>query len=123
MGPQNVYRCGDTVGRNKLEEQLGCAFGGSGTAREEAAKCYFERQRSICMGGDGSRYQRYKSLFETPNMEELERSFSDIVYACICSNQRASLGSAYLAFGIHGREGGATSVFTGAILSRWCRRQ
>jgi hypothetical protein len=78
-GPQNVYRCGDTVGRNKLEEQLGCAFGGSDSGRKEAAKCYFERQRSICVNGDGSRYQRYKTLFEAPPMEELEQQFLDIV--------------------------------------------
>jgi hypothetical protein len=80
-GPKNVYTCGNAVGRNKLEEQLGCAFGGSDTGRKEAAKCYFERQRSICMSGDGSRYQRYKSLFEAPPMEALEQQFFDIVYA------------------------------------------
>jgi hypothetical protein len=78
-GANNVYRCGHTVGKNKLEEQLGCAFGGSNTGREEATKCYFERQRSICLSGDASRYQRYKSLFETPPMDELEQDFFDIV--------------------------------------------
>ena len=78
-GPQNVYRCGYTVGRSKLEEQLGCAFGGSATGREEAAKCYFERQRSICVNGDGSRFQRYKALFEAPPVDELEQEFFDIV--------------------------------------------
>ena len=88
QGPQNVYRCGDTVGRGKLEEQLGCAFGGSDSGRKEAAKCYFERQRSICMSGDGSRYQRYKSLFEAPPMEELEQQFFDIVYGPTHSNVR-----------------------------------
>lgn len=74
-----MYRCGNTVGKNKLEDQLGCAFGGSDAARQEAAKCYFERQRSICLGGDGSRYQRYKTLFETPPVEQLEKQFFDIV--------------------------------------------
>lgn len=78
-GPNNVYTCGHTVSPNKLEESLGCSFGGSSSGRAEAAKCYFERQKSICMSSDGSRYDRYKSLFETPPMEELEQEFFDIV--------------------------------------------
>lgn len=78
-GAKNVYRCGNTIGQQALEEQLGCSFGGDDVGKQKAAKCYFERQRSICMGGDGSRYQRYKSLFEAPPMEQLEQQFFDIV--------------------------------------------
>ncbi len=74
-GGDNVYRCEHTTDQNNLQWLLGCGFRAT-TA--EAQRCYFARQRSICMDGDPSRYNRYQKLFEAPPKAELEESFWEI---------------------------------------------
>lgn len=78
----DVYRCRlGPYHAAALEESLGCSFS---EETDEAARCYFARQRSICMGGwdgvgDASRANRYKNLFSAPDITQLQKQFSDIV--------------------------------------------
>lgn len=74
----DVYRCRlGPYTAAALEEDLGCSFGDE-TA--EAARCYFARQRSICLGSqDQSRANRYKALFSAPSTTQLQQDFWDIV--------------------------------------------
>jgi len=74
----DVYRCRlGPYTAAALEEDLGCSFSDE-TA--EAARCYFARQRSICLGSqDQSRAVRYKNLFSAPSTNELQQQFWDIV--------------------------------------------
>ena len=78
LTPQDVYRCRlGPYTAAALEEDLGCSFSDE-TA--EAARCYFARQRSICLGSqDQSRAVRYKNLFSAPSTSELQQQFWDIV--------------------------------------------
>ena len=73
---ENVYRCKHAWGGDTLPWLLGCGFNDD---VDEAKRCFFDRQRSICMEGDPSRYNRYQNLFEAPSTEELENEFFDIV--------------------------------------------
>lgn len=75
VGGENVYRCQHSTDQNNLQWMLGCGFRAT-TA--EAQRCYFARQRSICMDGDPSRYNRYQKLFDAPPKEELEEDFWEI---------------------------------------------
>ena len=70
------YRCSSENELDDLEWMLGCGFRGD---TREARRCFFSRQRAICMEGDPSRYTRYQKLFEAPNKEELEEDFWSIV--------------------------------------------
>ena len=78
----DVYRCRlGPYHAAALEESLGCSYS---EETDEAARCYFARQRSICMSGwdgvgDASRASRYKNLFSAPDTTELQKQFSDIV--------------------------------------------
>ena len=57
-----------------LEAMFGCS-----TVDPEAHKrCFYERQRAICLGQDDSR-ARYEELFDSPSASELEQQFKDIV--------------------------------------------
>ena len=75
---QDVYRCRlGPYEAASLEEDLGCSYSDE-TA--EAARCYFARQRSICLGSqDTSRATRYKELFSAPSTTQLQQQFWDIV--------------------------------------------
>ena len=79
----NVYRCEHAWGKESLKWLLGCGFRDD---IPEEKRCFFDRQRSICIEGDPSRYNRYQDLFEAPSTEELENQFFDIVYATRDSN-------------------------------------
>lgn len=74
----DVYRCRlGPYTAAALEEDLGCSFG-SDTA--QAARCYFARQRSICMeGGGAGKAARYQNLFGSPSVDDLQQRFFDIV--------------------------------------------
>lgn len=76
----DVYRCKlGPYHAAALEESLGCSYSDESA---EASRCYFARQRSICMGsqkGDSSRAQRYKDMFSAPDLTKLQKQFSDIV--------------------------------------------
>jgi hypothetical protein len=57
-----------------LEAMFGCS-----TVEPEAHKrCFYERQRAICLAKDNSR-DRYETLFDSPSASELEQQFKDIV--------------------------------------------
>ena len=73
---ENVYRCEHAWGGDNLEWMLGCGYRAD---TRESRQCFFARQKSICMHGDASRYNRYQKLFEVPNKEELEQDFFSIV--------------------------------------------
>ena len=73
---ENVYRCEHAWGGDSLEWMLGCGYRAD---TREARRCFFARQRAICMEGDPSRYKRYQKLFEAPNKAELEQDFFSIV--------------------------------------------
>ena len=74
----DVYRCRlGPYEAASLEEDLGCSYSDETV---EAARCYFARQRSICLGSqDTSRATRYKNLFGAPSTTELQQQFWDIV--------------------------------------------
>jgi len=73
---ENVYRCEHAWGGDSLEWMLGCGYRAD---TREARRCFFSRQRAICMEGDPSRYKRYQKLFEAPKKAELEQDFFSIV--------------------------------------------
>lgn len=74
----DVYRCRlGPYTAAALEENLGCSYAAD-TA--PAARCYFQRQRDICMGsGEDSRTIRYQNLFGAPSADNLQQQFFDIV--------------------------------------------
>ena len=57
-----------------LEAMFGC----STVDPEVHKRCFYERQRAICLGQDDSR-DRYEELFDSPSASELEQQFKDIV--------------------------------------------
>ena len=57
-----------------MDGWLGCDVNGNGPDHE---KCYYLRQRAICMT-DGDRYARYKALFEQDSAGELHEQFKSI---------------------------------------------
>ena len=57
-----------------LEAMFGC----STVDPEVHKRCFYERQRAICLGKDDSR-DRYEELFDSPSASELEQQFKDIV--------------------------------------------
>jgi hypothetical protein len=57
-----------------LEAMFGC----STVDPEVHKRCFYERQRAICMAKDNSR-DRYETLFDSPTASELEQQFRDIV--------------------------------------------
>ena len=62
------------LGDNDMAAYFGCY----GTDRSVAHKmCYWARQKSICMGADGT-YGRYKALFTSPSGDELEAKYQKI---------------------------------------------
>lgn len=57
-----------------LEAMFGCS-----TNNPQAHKrCFYERQRAICLGQDDAR-DRYEELFDSPTATELEQQFKEIV--------------------------------------------
>ena len=61
-------------------DSLAALFGCQPGATEPHKRCYYERQKSICLGKEET-YQEYKNLFHSPTASELEQQFADIVGA------------------------------------------
>ena len=77
----DVYRCKlGPYHAAALEESLGCSYSDESA---EASRCYFARQRSICMGVRRGNHpgcnDTIKNMFSAPDLTELQKQFSDIV--------------------------------------------
>lgn len=59
-------------------KMLEAMFGCSPDHKDAHARCYYERQRAVCLGKDDSR-DRYEALFDSPSASELEQQFRSIV--------------------------------------------
>ena len=57
---------------------LEALFGCSTTDPQAHKRCYYERQRAICMAKDNAK-DRYEALFHSPTASELEEQFREIV--------------------------------------------
>ena len=59
-------------------KMLEAMFGCSPDHKDAHTRCFYERQRAVCLGKDDSR-DRYEALFDSPSASELERQFRSIV--------------------------------------------
>lgn len=59
-------------------ESLAAIFGCNPGATEPHRRCYYERQKAVCLG-KAETYEDYKNLFHSPTASELEQQFADIV--------------------------------------------
>ena len=59
-------------------KMLEALFGCSPTDAAQHKRCFYERQKAICMSEDDS-LQRYTDLFASPSATELEQQFKSIV--------------------------------------------
>ena len=59
-------------------KMLEAMFGCSPDHKDAHARCFYERQRAVCLGKDDAR-DRYEALFDSPSASELERQFRSIV--------------------------------------------
>jgi hypothetical protein len=75
---KNVYgRCSAGTGQDALNFLLGCSYRNNFVPASK--RCFFERQRQVCLSGDSGKYTRYQKLFTAPTKNELEDEFKQIV--------------------------------------------
>lgn len=60
-------------GEHSLDKLIGCPVGDATPIQD---RCYYKRQKAICMD-DGDRVSRYYDLFAAPSTAELDQQFKD----------------------------------------------